>query len=249
MCVLALGFQLRPDLPVILAANRDEFYARPAEPPHLLRASPRIVGGLDVRAGGTWFGVNEHGVIVALTNRYLSAEPQPVLPTSRGQLCLDALLRRTPREAAQFVADSANHAIYNPFSLMTAGVGEAWFVGNIDDAIPRRLSAGWHFLANGALDDPHDPRVAHAAALAPAIRVGSGPQSRLVAALATFCRDHGSLPDGTGGNGLCVHRAQAGTRSAAILFLATDGHVTYLHADGPPCETEFVPVRLPWQKG
>jgi len=58
MCILALAFQVRSDLPLIVAANRDEFYERPTEAPRLLRGAPRIVGGRDARAGGTWLGVN-----------------------------------------------------------------------------------------------------------------------------------------------------------------------------------------------
>src|SRR6266850_2262989 len=59
MCTLAVYVRQFADTPLVVAANRDEFFARPATPPELLTtAAPRIVGGRDLRAGGTWLGIN-----------------------------------------------------------------------------------------------------------------------------------------------------------------------------------------------
>src|SRR5947207_16007276 len=70
MCLLAVFFHAHPEAPVVIAANRDERYARAAEAMQVLRASaPRILGGRDVLANGTWLAVNEHGVYPGVTNR------------------------------------------------------------------------------------------------------------------------------------------------------------------------------------
>src|ERR1700682_1686246 len=69
MCTLAIYFRVFGDYPVVVAANRDEFLNRPALPPTELGDRPRIIGGKDLRAKGTWLGINEHGLIVGLLNR------------------------------------------------------------------------------------------------------------------------------------------------------------------------------------
>src|SRR5579872_5613581 len=69
MCTLAIYFKALADYPVIVAANRDEYLARPALPPTTLAEIPHIVGGKDLRASGTWLGINEHGMVAGLLNR------------------------------------------------------------------------------------------------------------------------------------------------------------------------------------
>ena len=84
MCTLALYFQVFPHYPLVVAANRDEFLARPATPPVLLREPPpRAFGGRDLTAGGTWLGIAETGVVAGLLNRR-SATPPDTACRSRG---------------------------------------------------------------------------------------------------------------------------------------------------------------------
>lgn len=241
MCLLIIGLHQVPDLPVVLAANRDEFYDRAAEPPTLLRDHPRIVAGRDVRAGGTWLGVNEHGVIAALTNRHVAAPEQPGLP-SRGTLCLSALACETAGAAARFASELTTAEPHNPFNLLTVDRNCAWLVSNVDVDAPVELPPGWHVIANQAVNDADDPRVIRAIALLE--RVHKASREHLIARLADVCKDHGA---GTGSD-LCIHGEKAGTRSSSILTVAETGLVTYLHADGPPCKTPYWPVRLAWQE-
>src|SRR5437870_4054608 len=99
MCTLAIYFQTFPDYPVVIAANRDEYLERPAVPPTNLCDHPRIVGGKDLRANGTWLGINEYGLVAGLLNRRNGeAENDPNL-RSRGLLCLDVLKHRSAAEA------------------------------------------------------------------------------------------------------------------------------------------------------
>lgn len=87
MCVLALFLDAFPGVPLIVAANRDESLARPSAPPQAL--APGIVGGKDLEGGGTWLGVNDDGVFVAITNRGVPARTPRSY--SRGLLALEAL--------------------------------------------------------------------------------------------------------------------------------------------------------------
>src|SRR5215831_14240695 len=91
MCTLAIYFKAFTDYPVVVAANRDEYLARPALPPTTLAETPHIVGGKDLRASGTWLGLNQHGLIAGLLNRRNGTQDNDPGLRSRGLLCLDAL--------------------------------------------------------------------------------------------------------------------------------------------------------------
>ncbi len=248
MCILALSFHASAAWPVMLAANRDEYFDRPSAPPGLLATQPRAIGGRDVLAGGTWLGVNEFGVLAALTNRY-AAEVQatPRLPTSRGRLCLEALHETTARAAALRTADAARRQPYNPFSLFIVSPTEAWFVTNADgNPEPVALSAGWHILGNRGLDDPADPRVRRCAERIAQVDWRAASADTIFGELAALCGDHGAgaAPEAAA---LCLHKPDRGTRSATLILYGPDGRVLYRHADGPPCRTAYSAVPLPWQ--
>ncbi len=96
MCTLAIYFRVTRDCPVVIAANRDEFLDRPAVDPTTLLEHPHVVGGKDLRAGGTWLGISENGLVGGLLNRRAEMAANPDA-RSRGLLCLDALRRRPRR--------------------------------------------------------------------------------------------------------------------------------------------------------
>src|SRR5262245_52517111 len=102
MCLLALFYRAVEDAPVVVGANREEASSRRGAPPRLLDGPPRAVAGIDPAAGGTWLGVNAHGVLVALTNRLKSELPPK--PRSRGLLARELLACRTAAEAADRAA-------------------------------------------------------------------------------------------------------------------------------------------------
>ena len=93
MCTLAIYHRLFPGLPIVVAANRDEFLARPTRDPYLLSSSPRIFGGQDEVAGGSWLTLSGNGLVVGVLNRRV-ALPADETRASRGHLCLE--LARLP---------------------------------------------------------------------------------------------------------------------------------------------------------
>jgi uncharacterized protein with NRDE domain len=98
MCLLAVMHRIHPDAPLVVAANRDEDPARPAVAMTVLRpAGPRILGGRDEQAGGTWLAINEHGVMAGLTNRPGRTEGPG--RRSRGELPLALARFATAQEA------------------------------------------------------------------------------------------------------------------------------------------------------
>ena len=109
MCTLAAVVRVSPDIPLLVAANRDEFLDRPTAEPALIAYDPWVFAGQDVSAGGTWFGVNELGMVVGLLNRRRPEGPDPAR-RSRGLLCLEILQRRSPAEAAHLLRSTAAEA-------------------------------------------------------------------------------------------------------------------------------------------
>jgi len=250
VCTLAIYFKVFPRYPVVIAANRDEFLERPATQPTILAHNPEVVGGKDLKAGGTWLGLNEHGLVAGLLNRRSELPADPNL-RSRGLLCLEALGFATAAEAARYVSRQ-NGADYNYFNLLIAARDEAFVAYNRDGQIElATLGPGLHLLTNLDVNDFECPRISLAydrfAALAQESE--DGPDlDQMRQALARLLADHATQLDPRSGrpNSLCLHLDSFGTRSASIIFLgARAGQVQHFFAEGPPCRTEFKPALVP----
>src|SRR5438067_7865027 len=150
MCLIVVGWQAHKDYPLIVAANRDEFHARPAAPAAFWRDQPGILAGRDLEAMGTWMGVSRSGRFAAVTN-YRGAR-EPSAEESRGALVSRFLAGNTG--AAAYMAELAGRAQrYSGFKLLACDREELWWMSNRDGA-PRRLDPGYHALGNLLLDSP-----------------------------------------------------------------------------------------------
>jgi transport and Golgi organization protein 2 len=236
MCTLILLDRVVPQIPVVAAANRDEFLARPAAPPSLFAPAegrPAFVAPQDLEAGGTWMGLNAQGLFVGLTNRPVAAKPADV--RSRGLLVLDALSRRSARSAREEV-DRQGDTRYAPFNLLAADGRETWLVRRTEDTqTVRALEPGIHVICNRDPDDPSSSKVARIAELLAEVDLGLTPM-RLAEALFGVLGAHPA-----GSNPLenpCVHTAEYGTRSSSVVFWGASQRA-YWYADGAPCETKY----------
>ncbi|MHC4427971.1 MAG: NRDE family protein [Planctomycetota bacterium] len=226
MCLLALAFQLLPEAPVLLAANRDERFDRPSAPPAIQPGSPRVLCPIDETAGGTWLGVNEHGLTVAVTNRAKSSVPPK--PRSRGLLCRDVLACRTAAEAAQLAFAELGEGRYAGANYLCADPGEALFVSGGDLHAILDLKPGVHLVTNGDLDDPADERVQRARELLERAEIDCVDDFVLLAMV--------TCTDGR----LVIRDADGGTVSSQILAVTADPQAArYLHAPGPPDTTPY----------
>jgi len=233
MCTLLLWKDRHPRYPAIVAANRDEFYDRPATGAQVLSADPLVVGGRDVTAGGSWFVVCASGLVVAVTNRRDAGKHDPS-KSSRGSLVLQ-LAQRSSLEAALAQCARIDPARYNPFIILLADSHAAAAVHGGDDGLRvRTIGAGPHAMTNWDLDAPAPPKAQHA--LDVVRRLPIDPGARAGALAQTIFRalaDHAAA-----GCALCVHAPERayGTRSSTIAFLGTTPADTKLYdAQGPPC--------------
>jgi len=148
MCLILVAWRVHPDYPLVVAANRDEFYARPSSPAAPWPDAPQVTGGRDLEAGGTWLGVAEHGRFAAITNVREPGVPKG--PQSRGHLPREFLLGSG--SAGEF-AGGINGELYSGFNLLLGDGEEFWYRSNRDGAA-RPLNPGIYGLSNHLLDTP-----------------------------------------------------------------------------------------------
>ena len=151
MCLIALAFRRDPRLPLVVAANRDEFHARPTQPAGWWPDHPDILGGRDLLAGGSWLALHRDGRFAAVTN-FRDAEPKRGDLKSRGDLVTGFL--QGAHSPGDYL-DSIRGSDYNGFNLLVASTDELGYMSNQGDA-PRLLPPGIYGLANARLDSPCD---------------------------------------------------------------------------------------------
>jgi uncharacterized protein with NRDE domain len=231
MCLIALFFRVVEDAPVIVGANREEFYARGGEPPRLLDGPPHFVAGLDPTAGGTWLGLNEHGVLVAVTNRRKSQPPDR--PRSRGLLARDLLACRSATAAVETATQALGGGDYAGCNFVCADAESAAVIHAGDWLRVRLLPPGIHVLANRDVNDASDRRVLHALDWLGRRRYGCSQQ--VVMALEELCAQNGS-----DGPAICLRETNRGTVSSSIVAVRSPlASGVYLHAQGPPDVTPY----------
>jgi hypothetical protein len=221
MCILVISYGALADAPVLFAANREERFDRAALPPHLQPGRPQVLCGIDREAGGTWLGVNEHGLLVAVTNR--PREAAPARPPSRGQLCRDLLDCRSAAAAAGRALEALGTGAYAGANYVCLDRDAGYAVHGGDRVERRPIAPGWHVMANGDLDDPDDGRLALARRM-----IGAEPPESVadfIARTAAVC----------GHEGIIVRHDDRGTVSAdQVAVTASPGDAVYRHAPGPP---------------
>jgi uncharacterized protein with NRDE domain len=163
MCTLVVLRRPGQPWPLVLGANRDEMVTRPWQKPgRHWPDRPDVVAGLDELARGSWLGLNEHGVVAGILNRFGTLGPAPG-QRSRGELVLEALDHADARDAAAALAQIDPRA-YRPFNMIVADNRDAFWIRHADaggrtrpNATP--LADGLAMIAAGDLDDRETPRL------------------------------------------------------------------------------------------
>lgn len=218
MCVAALGWAAHPRWRLVVAANRDEFHARPTAP--LARWDNGVIAGRDLEAGGTWLGVNEGGRFALVTNYRLPGYPKPGL-ASRGGLVVDWLMGRPDPDPAAL----------NPFHLLRVGLEGADHVSNQPVPAGSPLDHGLHGVSNGRFDQPWLKTQRLTAALSGWLAADSDDPARLFNALA----DEAELPPEADSEGpdrpfspVFIRNATYGTRSSTVVLVDHAGTGTII---------------------
>lgn len=234
MCTILVAYETHPEYPLIVAANRDEFYDRPTAPAAFWDDAPEVVGGRDLLRGGTWLGVTRAGRFAAVTNFREPGEKRPDA-LSRGLLVAD-FLRGRQNPASYLKKLDSDAARYNGFNLILGSLSELYYYSSRTGEL-HRLTPGLYGLSNHLLDTPW-PKVAR----------GKQGLSELLARGDTFSTegifrvlsdrsraDDEQLPDT--GVGLELERVLSplfiesriyGTRSSTVLSVSREGRVEFV---------------------
>ena len=250
MCLLVVLSRIVPGWPLIVAANRDEQYARPADPVAVLRERPRTLGGRDRLAGGTWLAVNQYGVVAGLTN-----QPRQRSPTrrSRGAIPLQLTEDADAGRAVAAFTSSTGPGEFNPCWVL-AGDRSALFYLDLtraDTLAAVELEPGLYVLENRPLDAPSAKVDRVRAQLGD---VAARDPDDLLGALRAVLSDHviTAAPDGddawsqliSRASACCVHTEAYGTRSSMLIRVprAPDAPPQIWSSPGPSCTHPLRPL-------
>lgn len=253
MCLAVVALGAHPRYAVVIAANRDEFHARPAAPAHWWNEG--WLAGRDLAGGGTWLGVTRAGRWALLTNVRDPARFEPQAP-SRGALVTRVLA--DPGAAATAIpAVVAAGGRHNGFNLLGGDAGDAHWASN-RNAGAHALAAGIHGLSNHLLDTPWPKVVRTKAAVAAWCGAEGGGDERDLEPLFAILADRTAAPDADlpdTGVGLERERLLSapfivsdayGTRCSTVLTLAADGLARFVERSFDPAgrQTGEVDVRF-----
>lgn len=231
MCLILLAWRAHPDYPLVVAANRDEFFSRRTAAADFWPDAPDVLAGRDLEAGGTWLGITRTGRFAALTNFRDPARSKPGAP-SRGELVSRFLKGSMPPQAYLTELDSAADR-YNGFNLIFGDQDHLWYFSNCGEG-EQWLAPGVYGLSNHLLDTPW-PKVKRGKSALGAALQALPDDSRLFGLL----RDDHIAPDETlprTGVSLewerllsaaFVRLSQYGTRSATVLLRDSNGRVRF----------------------
>lgn len=233
MCLILFAWKMHENFPLILAANRDEFYERPTAPAAFWEDAPGLLAGRDLREGGTWLGITRKGRLAALTNYRDPATLKDGAP-SRGKLVADFLRgRRTPEAYLHRLSPKA--AQYNGFGLLVGNPSELYYFSNRGTQI--LLLPGVHGISNHLLDTPWPKVERGKQAFRDLLEREKAPSpDTMFALLADRSRPPDEqLPDTGVGlerervfSPLFIESPLYGTRSSTVLMIDRSGRVTFV---------------------
>ncbi|RAL22844.1 hypothetical protein DL240_08090 [Lujinxingia litoralis] len=232
MCTLIVATRCAPDVPLFVVANRDESFGRLAAPPTLrISGSMRVLAPRDEQAGGTWLGLNEAGLFVAITNRFEVERRDH--HRSRGELVWNALAREGVEGAVAY-ARALSPRDYGGFHLMMADAQGAAVVWSDGERLQhRRWAPGYYVISERSFGASPSMRLERLEArLHPLQALDAEVRDELVRWMAERDDEHPF-------EGTCVHLPEFdyGTRSSTVVALGEQARFEY--CEGAPCDGEY----------
>lgn len=230
MCLIAFAYKKHPDFPLIIIANRDEFYERPTEAVHFWEDAPTILAGRDLRMNGSWLGVSKSGRFAAITN-YRDPNRPETGQLSRGAI-VKAFLNAT-QTSADFVEElQSQKDLYAGFNVLLYDGEQLHHYNNIFDE-HNIVPPGIHSVSNATLNTPWPKARFAANALQSALGEEAIEVDGLIPLLANDATaQDDSLPDT--GVGIYLERALSaafvklanyGTRCSTAITINNNGHI------------------------
>src|SRR5690554_2214241 len=256
MCLIAFSIG-NPQFPLVVAANRDEFYRRPTAAMDWWQDADgqRVLAGRHLKSGGTWLAVSEEGRVAAVTNvREGSTEPGR---RSRGELPLRALARPVARLHPELDTASSLYAGFNLVALTGSG---GWYYSNRDAHPGRQLFRGLYGLSNHLLQTPWPKLLRLRSAVGRTIELAGSETDRLRHALVPLLQDRNPAPDSElpdTGVGLETERFLSspfivsehyGTRATTVVSVSREGQILVTEQSWGPGGVALEQRHFSWQR-
>ena len=212
MSLLAVQYQLVPESPILVAANREEYYDRPSLPPSIQSGKPRVLCGIDQQSGGTWLGVNQNGMFVGMCNR---ATAVPMFgQRSRNLLAMDLLRCTTASRALEKALAELSETRYDGCNLIIADGQSGYAIHSDQNQEVVDLQPGLNIIGSHNLNDPDDERVRMARRLL-TLQTLDSPVKFLAVSSRVFAR----APVGPGRPSMVIRNSDYGTVSSTLIAL------------------------------
>ena len=212
MGIIAIYYKKLADAPLLIALNREENPARESLPPKIQSGRPRSVCGVDLQAGGTWAGVNQHGLFVAVVNS--PKKNVPAEPRSRGLLCRELLGCANAEEALDMAQRELQTGVYAGANYVCVDRSSGGIVHGGNDVDVEFLKPGLHILTENRVNDISDYRQEFVRRLLTLQRIDSA-----ISFFAVASRVFSSVPDASGKMGILVRKTDKRTVSSMLVSL------------------------------
>jgi len=230
MCLIVFAWKQSADTPLLLAANRDEFYARPALVASWWEEAPHVYAGKDLEAGGTWMGINKQGRFAAITN-IRNGEGKKSGAPSRGKIVAD-FLRDDISASSYLSALEAEAKHYAGFNLIIGDANDIYWFSNSQQQAAQCLQPGIYGLSNASLDTPW-PKVIQAKTQFQQLLEQSAPDQAYFDLLSDTTQAPEHLLPQTGVSlewerllsSIHIHSNDYGTRVSSLIKCHADGTV------------------------
>jgi uncharacterized protein with NRDE domain len=254
MCLLIFAHQVSPDYPLLVAANRDEFHARPTAASNFWPEHPELLAGRDLQQGGTWMGVTRSGRFAAVTN-YRDPSRTVDAPCSRGELPLQFLTgSQTPGDFLDSIARRSDD--FAGFNLLVGDQSSLWYYANNNTEDPRNLPPGVYGLSNANLDTPWPKVTLGKTKLQALLEAGAISHQALAATVSDqrLADQHSLREQGLDGTMEPLLSSQFivtdtyGTRSSTTLWIDSQARASWLeqsfNEQGVLCGVQHKEIRL-----
>lgn len=234
MGIIAIQYKAIKDSPILIAMNREESFSRQFQMPRIQSGRPRVVCGIDRKTGGTWAGVNQHGMFAAVVN--CNKRSIPYDPRSRGLLCKELLSCRTADEAIERAVHELETGCYagGNFLCVDRTSGGVVYGGNEIDVEP--LKPGLHLISSTSrMDDREDTRQEFVRRLLTLHQIDTA-----VAFLSVASQTFSRKPDAYGKRGIIINEPDYGTVCSMLVSLTEKTHRSSMHfANGSPADKTY----------
>jgi uncharacterized protein with NRDE domain len=247
MCLIAFALGQNPHFPLVVAANRDEFFRRPTAAMDwwTTESGTRVLAGRDLLSGGTWLAVNAQGEVSAVTNVREGAPETGRI--SRGELPLRALTDSRDH-LERYLLDTANQ--FSGFNLVHMTTADGWYFSNRDAHPGRQIHRGVYGLSNHLLQTPWPKLLRLRQAAGDTIAAAGHNAEKLHKELIPLLQDSTPAPDHLlpdTGVGLETERflsspfivgSDYGTRATTVVTVSVSGEIEVTEQSwGPDAET------------